>query len=85
MTVSDKIKLAHSSNGEGKIYEQGKKQNVRKKEIKNKTKLREVTMNSKSEGWTLIIPADIDYIPCQAVIDTAAQVTVINEELYQRL
>ena len=42
-------------------------------------------MNSKSEGWTLIIPADIDDIPCQAVIDTAAQVTVINEELYQRL
>ena len=31
MTVSDKIKLAHSSNGEGKIYEQGKNQNVRKK------------------------------------------------------
>ena len=42
-------------------------------------------MNSKSKGWTLIIPADIGDIPCQAVIDTAVQVTVISEELYRRL
>ena len=50
LTACDKIKLAHSSNSESKIYHQGKKQNVRKKEIKGKTNLREVTMNSKNEG-----------------------------------
>ena len=85
MVACDKIKLAHSSNSEGKIYDLGKKQNVRKKGTKDKTNLKEVTMNSKSEGWTLIISANIGDIPCQVVIDTAAQVTVINEELYQRL
>ena len=47
--------------------------------------IREVHMGTKREGWNLVIPAKILGRECNAIIDTAAQVTVINRDFFQTL
>ena len=38
---------------------------------------------ARNEGWSLVIPTEINGVQCQAVIDTAAQVTVVSERIFQ--
>ena len=65
-------------------YEGGKKQNVRKKGMKAESSgdIREIHM-ARNEGWSLVIPTEINGVQCQTVIDTAAQVTVVSEKIFQ--
>ena len=67
-------------------YEGGKKQNFRKKRIKTELSgdIREIHM-ARNEGWSPVIPAKINGVQCQAVIDTAVQVIVVSEKIFQDL
>ena len=64
------------------IYEHGKKQNVKKKS--EKVNIREIQM-SRNEGWSLVVPIKVNNVECQAVIDTAAQVTVISDRIFKKM
>ena len=47
--------------------------------------IREVTFNRTTTGLSIVIPAQINKQTCDAIIDSAAQVTVISENLFQSM
>ena len=47
--------------------------------------VREVTFNRTSSGLSIVIPVKINDQKCNAIIDSAAQVTVISDKFYQSM
>ena len=40
---------------------------------------------SRNDGWSLVVPIKVKNVECQAVIDTAAQVTVISNRIFRKM
>ena len=51
---------------------------------KKSINIREIHMK-RNEGWSLIVPMKVNGVSCQAVIDTAAQVTVISDRIFHKM